>query len=113
MIGNLILIAYSLLSGAGSAALWTKGSVQLPNQDNVPLSAAQQAVLAFFLACHTALAVIAVCRWSFKVHPAIGVGAIVLILLSRALNGRIIYGRNRWSHYAIVGLLLSVAWYFG
>lgn len=100
-----ILLAYDLASLAAAAALLYRK----PASSSGFRPAAAWGSALFFLLCHLLLFSLATRHVFHQIPYAWFVGCLILILCSRWLNGRILFGRNNWRHYAVTAGIFAAA----
>ncbi|HWO55438.1 hypothetical protein NYE48_26535 [Paenibacillus sp. FSL M7-1455] len=105
MVLSVILFVYSLVSLAASIVLLYRRPVSCSGFG----SAAAWCSALFFLLCHLILAILALYHALYPLAYRWFIGCLIMILLSRWMNGRILFGRTHWRHYAITTLLFSAA----
>lgn len=100
-----ILIAYSLVSLTAAVALICRGPV---SSSGYSPFAAWCATLLFLLS-HLMLLFLSIRHLVRPVGYTGFIGCLLLIIGSRWLNGRILFGQTHWRHYAVTAGVFAAA----
>ncbi|TCZ75691.1 hypothetical protein E0485_16460 [Paenibacillus albiflavus] len=106
MIFSSILIFYSVISLIGSIALLHKGSVTSHHSKR---SFSAQLSIYFFMISHSSLLAAAVYQLNKPINFIWFIGCFTICIISRWLNGQVLFGKSNWHHYFIVGAIFGAA----
>ena len=64
--------------------------------------------ISFFTVCHIFFLILGILKWLLPVSNVVICMAAVLVICSRILNGRILFGKIHWHHYIVTLSLMAV-----
>ncbi|MEC0370975.1 hypothetical protein [Paenibacillus chibensis] len=100
-----ILLAYSLVSLAAAVALICRSPVSSSGYSRF---AAWCATLLFLLS-HLMLLFLSIRHLFRPVGYTYFIGCLLLVISSRWLNGRVLFGQTHWRHYAVTAGIFAAA----
>ncbi|WP_058950118.1 hypothetical protein [Oceanobacillus picturae] len=100
MIHGIIMTLFGLISLIGVVGYLLK---------NQSLSRGKKLSLSFFTFSHVCFLITDIMSWLTSVSPIVFISTVVLVFISRIINGLILYGKNNPRHYLVTGAILMLA----
>ncbi|MBP3040866.1 hypothetical protein J9303_15360 [Bacillaceae bacterium Marseille-Q3522] len=101
MISSFLIIFFSIISLAGVIYLFL-------TKKNISMNQACKLTISVFTLSHFHFLVLGICKLFFNVSLAWLLIAIILVIISRIVNGLTLYGKNNFSHYLVTGTIALI-----
>jgi hypothetical protein len=100
MLHGIIMTLFGLISLIGVVGYLLK---------NQSLTRGKKLSLFFFTFSHVCFLITGIMSWLTSVSPIVFISTVVLVFISRIINGLILYGKNNPRHYLVTGAILMLA----
>ncbi len=103
MIHTILIILYSLLSITGNLIYFRENFKDLQQRQSLSLL--------LFILIHTCFLIIGIACLFTAVHTLMLLAVEVLVIISRIINGQILYLKNNWRHYFVTVPLMTIIFF--